>query len=112
MSQFNFSGDINGEANVFGDHAQVHNRSNDFSRGSDLSGLVAALVDEIAKHRTEVREAERLTQLASTAATYAAEPRPNVEGIRSLLPALLAGAGTVTAVADAVLRVSQAVNSL
>ncbi|MEU7586732.1 hypothetical protein AB0A95_10565 [Micromonospora sp. NPDC049230] len=112
MSQFNFGGDISGEANVFGDHAQVHNRSNDLSRGSDLSGLVAALVDEVAKHRTEIREAERLTQLASTAAAYAAEPRPNVEGIRSLLPALLTGAGTVTAVADAVLRVSQAVNSL
>lgn len=112
MSQFNFSGDISGEANVFGDHAQVHNRSNDFSRGSDLAGLVAALIEEIAKHRTEVREADRLTQLAGTAAAYAAEPRPNVEGIRRLLPALLAGAGTVTAVADAVLRVSQAVNSL
>ncbi|MEH1165117.1 hypothetical protein V6V47_07000 [Micromonospora sp. CPCC 205539] len=112
MSEFNFQGEISGAGNVFGDNASVHNGNNDFRQGADLSRLVDVLIREVALHRAELHEAERLTRLASVAAAYAAEPQPNADGIRSLLPALTAGAGTVTAVADAVLRISQAVNAL
>ncbi|WP_229072855.1 DUF5955 family protein [Actinoplanes sp. DH11] len=101
-------GSINGGHTVIGDHGRITVHP----APAALDTAVAALVAALRQHRDELADPDAVRAAVATVREEAKAPRPNRERLSAALRDLAAGAGGVTAVADATQAVAALVQNL
>jgi hypothetical protein len=107
-SNFNFHGEVHGQGQVFGDHGRIENRFGATLEAEERRRLVGELVREIKAHESELPDPNGLLSTTEELDTELHRGEPHRGTVRRLMNNLIVGAAGVTAVAEAVDKVREA----
>jgi hypothetical protein len=78
---------------------------------AELRDLLSGLAELLREQSSEIDDADGLQQITATAQQEARKDRPNMHVLGGLLQALMAGAGNVTVVANAISAIQHIITS-
>jgi Family of unknown function (DUF5955) len=109
-SNYNFLDQVHGQGHIFGDYGRQENRFKTSPQTEEPHRLIEELIQEIRAYASQLPDPDELTSTAGQLQTELSEDEPNQGTLRRLLTNITLGAAGVTAVAEAVDKLREALN--